>query len=387
MSDIYQPQEDSFLLREEIKNYAHGLVLDIGTGSGIQALEASRYANKVYALDINSVAIKNLKKTIRKKKIKNIVALKSDLFSSLKQIKFDLIIFNPPYLPSDKKYPDRALDGGKRGYELVEKFFEDACNFLKPTGLILLVFSSLTNKNRVDEAIVKHLFDFKLIGTKKLFFEELFLYKISKSPLLQELEELELKDIVYFSRGKRGVIYTGTLKNKKIAIKVKRKEAVVDKISNEAYWLKILNKKNIGPKIIYGKENFLVYDFVEGPFIIDFIEKSGKIAIKAVLKDVLEQCFIMDKLNINKFEMHHPIKHIIVTESKKPVLIDFERAKKTTEPKNVTQFCQFLISKHIAQTLILKKILINENQIIELCRNYKNNPARQNFDKILELIK
>ena len=387
MDDIYEPKEDSFLLKEEIKNYSHGLVLDLGTGSGIQALEASKYANKVYALDINSIALGKLKKIIRKNNIKNIIILKSDLFHSLRKIKFDLIIFNPPYLPSDKKYPDRALDGGKRGYELIHAFFEDACNFLKPTGLILLVFSSLTNKNKVDEVLLNHLFDFKLIGTKKLFFEELFLYKISKSPLLQELEELEIKDIAYFSRGKRGLIYTGALKNKKIAIKVKRKEAVVDKISNDAYWLKILNKKNIGPKIIYGKENFLVYDFVEGDFIVDFIEKSGKTAIKAVLKDVLEQCFIMDKLNINKLEMHHPIKHIIVTESKKPILIDFERAKKTTEPKNVTQFCQFLISKHIAQTLILKKILINENTVIELCKKYKDNPGRQGFEKILELIK
>jgi len=387
MDEIYEPREDSFFLKEEIKNYAHSLVLDIGTGSGIQALEASKYASKVYAVDINSAAIKNLKKTIRKNKIKNIIAVKSDLFSSLKKIKFDLIIFNPPYLPSDKKYPDKALDGGKRGFELIERFFEEASAFLKPTGLILLVFSSLTNKNKVDEVIIRHLFDFKLIGTKKLFFEQLFLYKISKSVLLQELEELEIKDIVYFSRGKRGIIYTGFLKNKKIAIKVKRKEAVVDKISNEGYWLKILNKKNIGPKLIHGKENFLVYEFVEGLFIIDFIEKSNKITVKSVLKDILKQCFIMDELDINKLEMHRPIKHIIVTESKNVVLIDFERTKKTNEPKNVTQFCQFLISKHIAQILILKKILINENTMIELCKNYKNNPTEQNFEEIVELIK
>lgn len=385
MDKIYEPQEDSFLLKEEIKNYAHGLVLDLGTGSGIQALEASKYADKVYALDINPVAIKNIKKN----KIKNIIALKSDLFSIFnnKKIKFDLIIFNPPYLPSENKYPDKALDGGKKGYELIQRFFSDVSNFLKPTGIILLVFSSVTNQNRVNEIINKHLLEFKLINVKKIFFEELFLYKVYKSILLQELEELKIKNVEYFSRGKRGVIYTGFLKNKKIAIKTKRKEAVVNKIPNEAYWLKILNKKDIGPKLILNKENYLIYEFVEGRFILDFLEKNNKIVIKNVLKNILQQCFIMDKLNMNKFEMHHPIKHIIIDKFNKPILLDFERAKKTIEAKNVTQFCQFLISKHVEELLILKKIIIDKNIMIDICKNYKKNPTKDNFERIIELVK
>ena len=54
---IYEPQEDSFLLKNQIKNYAKGLVLDIGTGSGMLAEEASKYAEHVIAVDINPKVI------------------------------------------------------------------------------------------------------------------------------------------------------------------------------------------------------------------------------------------------------------------------------------------------------------------------------------------
>jgi len=63
-----------------------------------------------------------------------------------------------------------------------------------------------------------------------------------------------------------------------------------------------------------------------------------------VLKNVFEQCYKMDKLGLNKEEMHHPVKHIVVQKNGKPVLLDFERCKSRKRQHNVTQFCQFVIS-------------------------------------------
>ncbi|MFH1211312.1 MAG: HemK2/MTQ2 family protein methyltransferase, partial [Candidatus Woesearchaeota archaeon] len=135
---IYDPQEDSYLLQKHIKDYvlAKSRVLDMGTGSGILAFEAAQYADSVLAADINSRAVAEIKKRIKKEKrkegIKNIEARESDLFSNIeKKEEFDLIIFNPPYLPSDKKYPDAALDGGRHGCELIIRFLEQARGHLK----------------------------------------------------------------------------------------------------------------------------------------------------------------------------------------------------------------------------------------------------------------
>jgi len=77
--------------------------------------------------------------------------------------------------------------------------------------------------------------------------------------------------------------------------------------------------------------------------------------VNKIIKNILEQCRIMDKLKINKKEFHKPIKHIIVYKNK-PVMIDFERCYYAEKPKNVTQFCQF-ISSGVVMELLEKKAI------------------------------
>ncbi len=170
---IYEPQEDSFLLLKHIKEYAIGKVLDMGSGSGILAEEALKYTKNVLAADINE-------ESVRLCKIKNINAIISDLFSNVNE-RFNLIIFNPPYLPEDESENEeikRTISGGKRGYELIERFLKEARNYLNNEGRILLLFSSLTNKKKIDNLIKNNNFRFILLEKEKLFFEELYVYLI-----------------------------------------------------------------------------------------------------------------------------------------------------------------------------------------------------------------
>ena len=48
--EVYEPREDSLIVKVHIKDYAKGRVLDIGTGSGILAEEAKRYADEAFML-------------------------------------------------------------------------------------------------------------------------------------------------------------------------------------------------------------------------------------------------------------------------------------------------------------------------------------------------
>ena len=91
----YESDEDTFLLAGEVRKHAKGSVLDMGTGTGILALEAARKARSVLATDIDSSGFP-------KKHPKTVKFITSDLFSSIPPQKFDTIIFNPPYLPQDK---------------------------------------------------------------------------------------------------------------------------------------------------------------------------------------------------------------------------------------------------------------------------------------------
>lgn len=337
---IYPALEDSHFLESFVKKHAFGKVLDVGTGSGIQAVAASKNkgVKSVLGVDINKRAIEHCKKSYKLKKIKFI---QSDLFKNVKG-KFDTIIFNPPYLPQESNQRDVRTEGGKKGYEVVEKFLKQSYNHLNKDGIILLLFSSLTNKIKVDELIRNNLFESEELGQTKFFFEILYVYKIYNNRALCELSK-KIKNIKYFAKGNRGMVYTGIYKNKKVAIKTELLESeAIYRIQNEANFLKLLNKRGIGQKLLFTGKSFIVSEFVQGKRIKDFLESANKKQITKVLKEIFRQCLILDELKINKEEMHRPLKHILI--GKKAVMIDFERCHFTEDPKNSRQFLQFLIN-------------------------------------------
>jgi len=389
---VYEPKEDSTMLEKYVRQYAKGSVLDIGTGSGLQAITAAHNNNvsSVIAIDIQKETIEYCKKNIKNKKITFLV---SDLFQILEnnrklRKKFDAIIFNPPYLPDELKLKDLTIEGGKKGYETLEKFINKVNNYLKPNGVVLIIFSSLTKKEKIIEFVESNLLEFKLLEKQNFFFEDLYIYLIKKSPMLMTLENKNIQNIRYFTKGKRGYIFVGNINNKKVAIKIKNpKSKAIARIENEIEFLKILNKKNIGPKLLFSDNNFLAYEFVDGISFQQYLENNNKKSIIKIIKNIFRQLFELDKLKINKEEMSHPQKHILVNNKNRPVLLDFERCRYTAKPGNVTQFSDFLTSKKVISALKEKKIVIDKTKIINLARIYKKNQSKGNFDRIVFKIK
>ena len=166
---IYETREDSYLLAKYVKEYASGRVLDMGCGPGILAEIALGKTNDVLAVDVDEEAVNFCK-------AKGINARVSDLFSNVNG-KFDLIIFNPPYLPEDKDEDEesrRAISGGKIGSELLERFLKNARSYLNEGGKILIVVSTLTgNVGRLFKN-----YNFKILEEHGLFFERLIVYLI-----------------------------------------------------------------------------------------------------------------------------------------------------------------------------------------------------------------
>lgn len=179
---IYEPEEDSYLIKKYIKGYIKNKqtkVLDMGTGSCILAEEAQKYSGNVLAVDINPEV-----KEIAKKKHINFI--ESNLFENkkLKTEKFDLILFNPPYLPELENEPEELATittGGKEGHELLEQFLQQVKVHLNKSAKILLICSSLTKNGEIEDLFKKYSFKFKLIDKEDAFFEKILLYELKEN--------------------------------------------------------------------------------------------------------------------------------------------------------------------------------------------------------------
>jgi len=191
--------------------------------------------------------------------------------------------------------------------------------------------------------------------------------------MLKKLKVLGFKNIKFLTKGKRGLVYTANYRKKRVAIKLKNKKSLAkDRIQNEIEFLKILNKYKIGPKLILTNKNFFVYEFIKGKEFVDLIKKRKNTSL--IIKKILKKCRKLDELKINKKEFTRPNKHILI-KNNNPYFIDFERCYFTDKPKNVTQFCQFLIKK---------KLIKNNKKILQ---RYKADQNEKNFKEILKLIK
>ena len=175
---IYKPSEDSYLMQRILKEQIPSLLkknpdlkfLEIGAGSGIHLETAKQLGVKrISSSDIDSKAVDHCN-------LLGFTCIQSDLFQNIDG-KFNLIIFNPPYLPHDPREPkDSQLQttAGKKQNEIILRFLKTAKDYLEQDGKIFLITSSLSSEINFQELGYIE----KEIGCEKLFFERLCLYEL-----------------------------------------------------------------------------------------------------------------------------------------------------------------------------------------------------------------
>lgn len=176
LPEVYFPREDSLLLANAVEVKPNDLVLDLGTGCGIQAINAASQGARVLAVDLNSKAVENTLLNAKNTGLAGkITVKKSNLFKEVKE-KFDAIIFNPPYVPSEKtKLLD--VDGGKQGRETLDCFLKEFKNYLNDNGKCFFLQSSLNGIKKTERLLMEQNLEFEVIARQKLFFEELLVFK------------------------------------------------------------------------------------------------------------------------------------------------------------------------------------------------------------------
>lgn len=168
--DVLIPRQDTEILVEEVINIAkkieNPIILDLCTGSGAIAVSLAKYVNnvKIFATDISPKALEIAKKNAEFNGVKNnIDFIESDLFNKIKNLKFDIIVSNPPYIETDEikkltkdvqNEPIQALDGGKDGLTFYRKIAEDAPEFLNIHGFLCLEIG-YNQKQKVKQILEK----------------------------------------------------------------------------------------------------------------------------------------------------------------------------------------------------------------------------------------
>lgn len=123
-------------------------ILDLCTGSGCiaLALAAALPQAQVIGVDISEQAVALAHKNQVRNAIKNARFLVSDLYSALAQMRFDLIVSNPPYISSEewqyleprvKQWEDRrALVASDKGLSIIARIINKAHNYFKHPSIL-----------------------------------------------------------------------------------------------------------------------------------------------------------------------------------------------------------------------------------------------------------
>ncbi|KCZ73535.1 HemK-related putative methylase [Candidatus Methanoperedens nitroreducens] len=177
---VYEPSEDSFLLVESALSEIKGCekILEVGCGSGIvSAVIKANTKASIVGIDINPHAAKCTKEN-------GIEVIRGDLLSCIKG-KFDMILFNPPYLPTTEEermegWLNVALDGGHDGRRIIYRFLEDAGDHLAKSGRIVMLLSSLTGIEEVKSKIGSLGYNVEDKREERLMFEQLIVIVAKK---------------------------------------------------------------------------------------------------------------------------------------------------------------------------------------------------------------
>jgi release factor glutamine methyltransferase len=177
LEEVYHPAEDTFLLLKAALDEAGpgDKAIEIGCGRALISREVASKVKSILATDINPYAVRLAKEY-------GLVAVRADLFRGI-EAEFDLVIFNPPYLPTSEGeriegWLNYALDGGSTGRDTIFRFLKDLKNHLSQRGRALLLVSSVTGLDEVKEMAKSEGFEATEVASDRYFFEQLCIIRL-----------------------------------------------------------------------------------------------------------------------------------------------------------------------------------------------------------------
>jgi len=175
---VYRPDDDTYLLLDCLDVTRGERVLEIGCGSGILSIHCAKAGGNVTAVDINPRAVECTRRNAVASGV-DIEVMHSNLFDEVEG-EFELIIFNPPYLPVEEQGDlEMAWSGGEGGIEVTDRFLDQALEHLAEGGRILLLISSRMDMDGLEKVLSR--FHMDILASRRFFFEELRVLRLESA--------------------------------------------------------------------------------------------------------------------------------------------------------------------------------------------------------------
>jgi release factor glutamine methyltransferase len=174
---MYAPSADTFLLADCIDNFSGKFALEIGIGTGYLTAILCKNYDYVIGTDIDFSSILYSKYYLAS--LRNKFLICCDVCEPVRFV-FDLIVCNPPYLPSDDNIKDYTIYGGISGIETTLRVLQLYRSNLDDNGKIIYIKSSLSDTDKIDAFVKDNLLKERTLAVKKFFFETLEVCEITK---------------------------------------------------------------------------------------------------------------------------------------------------------------------------------------------------------------
>jgi len=218
---------------------------------------------------------------------------------------------------------------------------------------------------------------------------------------IQELQELGITALEFsgkvslfgvalpvLGKGFVGIVVSARMAEEMVAVKIRRLDADRPNLLHEAQMLRLANGVKVGPKLIEASKNFLVMEIVNGDILPIWLQtNSDMVVVKAVVRDILEQCWRLDQAGLDHGELSKAPKHVLVDKAGKAFIVDFETASVERRDANVTAICQYLFASNSSACVTLTQIfgLKDRTQLVEALRSYKKNKSRMDFENLIRV--
>ncbi|UJR15604.1 hypothetical protein I4U23_002540 [Adineta vaga] len=200
-NQIYEPDADSFLLLDalelkfnKILEQKPFIILEFGSGSGIATTFVAKHFCQspclFFAIDMNPYACYSTRRTFQhnnvdQKHCLNIVQCNlADPIIDRLSSKVDLLLFNPPYVPTEtsdvKEVIDRTYAGGEQGNEVIQRSIEQAGRLLSPNGLFYMVALEENDFDTISEFGNQNGLSAEIVLKRRTLIERLFVVEFQR---------------------------------------------------------------------------------------------------------------------------------------------------------------------------------------------------------------